>query len=73
MTEESLFAAALEKPAGAERRAFLDEACAGDARLRRRLEQLLDPLAQPAVAPARGVEERLPVGPGRLLQGGGEQ
>jgi hypothetical protein len=41
MTEESLFAAALEKPTEAERRAFLDEACADDEALRRRVERLL--------------------------------
>jgi WD40 repeat protein/serine/threonine protein kinase len=41
MNEESLFAAALNKPTGAERRAFLDQACAGDAALRQRVEQLL--------------------------------
>lgn len=41
MDEESLFAAALNRSDAAERRAFLDKACAGDAALRRRLEQLL--------------------------------
>src|SRR5437899_682202 len=41
MNEESLFAAALEKRDPAERQAFLDEACAGDAGLCRRLERLL--------------------------------
>jgi serine/threonine protein kinase/tetratricopeptide (TPR) repeat protein len=41
MNEESLFAAALQKASAAERRAFLDEACAGDAGLRQRLERLL--------------------------------
>jgi WD40 repeat protein len=41
MDEESLFAAALDKPTVAERRAFLDAACAGDVRLRQRVEQLL--------------------------------
>jgi serine/threonine protein kinase len=41
MNEESLFAAALQKASATERRAFLDEACAGDSRLRRRLERLL--------------------------------
>src|SRR5438105_3459787 len=41
MNEESLFAAALEKRDAAERHAFLDEACAGDAGLCRRLERLL--------------------------------
>src|SRR5262249_1565221 len=41
MNEESLFAAALQMPSGAARRAFLDQACAGDAGLRQRLERLL--------------------------------
>src|SRR5262245_44788996 len=40
MTEESLFAAAREKPDPHERRAFLDEACGADAALRQRLEDL---------------------------------
>ena len=34
MNEESLFATALEKAAGAERQAFLDGACGGDIALR---------------------------------------
>jgi eukaryotic-like serine/threonine-protein kinase len=41
MNEESLFAAALEKAAGAERQGFLDGACASDKGLRRRVELLL--------------------------------
>ena len=41
MTEETIFTAALAKPTPAERAAFLDEACAGDAGLRRRVERLL--------------------------------
>jgi hypothetical protein len=41
VTEETLFAAALEKGMPAERAAFLEEACAGDAALRRRVEALL--------------------------------
>jgi serine/threonine protein kinase/tetratricopeptide (TPR) repeat protein len=41
MNEESLFVAALERPNAAERRAFLEEACAGDIALRRRVERLL--------------------------------
>jgi serine/threonine protein kinase/tetratricopeptide (TPR) repeat protein len=41
MDEESLFAAALERVTAAERRAFLDEACAGDAALRQRVDRLL--------------------------------
>src|SRR5689334_3400664 len=41
MNEEALFAAALEKPTGAERQTYLDQVCGGDVRLRRRLELLL--------------------------------
>ena len=53
---ESIFFAALEKNGGAERAAYLDQACGGDSALRLRLERLLDAypqaqdfLAQPAV------------------------
>src|SRR5207302_8129959 len=53
MNEESLFAAALEKATAAERRAFLDEACAGDGALRQRLERLLAAHQQ-----SRGILER---------------
>jgi serine/threonine protein kinase len=38
---ETIFFAALEKPTAAERAAYLDEACRGDAELRRRVERLL--------------------------------
>ena len=55
MNEESLFAAALEKPTPAERRAFLDEACGGDAALRERVERLLAADEQ-----TRGILERGP-------------
>jgi WD40 repeat protein len=41
MTEETIFAAALEKRTSAEREAYLVEACAGDVGLRRRVECLL--------------------------------
>jgi serine/threonine protein kinase/tetratricopeptide (TPR) repeat protein len=41
MTVETLFALALEKPAGAEREAFLEAACGGDAELRERIDHLL--------------------------------
>jgi serine/threonine protein kinase len=41
LNEESLFAAALEKPTASERQAFLESACAGDSRLRQRVELLL--------------------------------
>src|SRR5947209_8324345 len=55
MTEEMLFAAALEKETPAQRAAFLDEACSGDVALHRRVEALLqshahaDFLKSPAV------------------------
>src|SRR5262245_60387177 len=55
MDEESLFAAALEKPTAAERRAFLDEACGDDTALRERLERLLVADRQ-----TRGILERGP-------------
>ena len=42
MSDESIFAAALRKAPGAERRAFLDEACAGNEAQRQRVERLLD-------------------------------
>ncbi len=41
MTEETIFARAIEKPDQAERSAFLDEACGDDADLRLRVETLL--------------------------------
>ena len=41
MTEETLFTAALERATPADRAAFLDQECAGDAALRRRVEALL--------------------------------
>src|SRR4051812_41141099 len=41
MYGESLFEAALERTSPAERQAFLDEACAGDGALRKRVERLL--------------------------------
>ena len=56
MNDVTLFAAALEKQSAAERSAFLDEACAGDAAMRQRVEALLhahekagDYLERPAV------------------------
>jgi hypothetical protein len=47
MTEATIFIAALEKSTEAERAAFLADACAGDERLRRRVEALLRAHAQP--------------------------
>src|SRR5262245_56414732 len=55
MTEETLFALALEKPSVAERKAFLDAACGGDRRLRERVERLLA-----ADERSRGILEQRP-------------
>lgn len=41
MTEETIFAIALEKQTPAERRAYLDEVCAGNPQLRAQVEELL--------------------------------
>ncbi len=47
MTEAAIFIAALDKPTESERAAFLADACAGDERLRRRVEALLRAHAEP--------------------------
>jgi WD40 repeat protein/tRNA A-37 threonylcarbamoyl transferase component Bud32 len=56
---ESILAAAVEVDSDVERRDFLEEACAGDAELKRRIEELVENhfragsfLEQPAVAPS---------------------
>jgi len=41
MTDETLFAEALDRPSAADRRAYLDAACAGDPSQRQRLDALL--------------------------------
>ena len=58
MSDESIFTAALGKAPGAQRRAFLDEACGGDEALRRRVERLLEADDRTA-----GILERGPDGP----------
>lgn len=60
-----LFAAALDLPAD-QREAFVDEATAGDARLR---EELREMLAADAGAAAQALEELMPVGSGGLPAG----
>jgi eukaryotic-like serine/threonine-protein kinase len=47
MTQRSIFLAALDLADPAERAAYLDRACAGDAGLRRRVEELLAAHAEP--------------------------
>src|SRR5262245_44478272 len=78
MNEEALFDAALDKPTTADRRAFLDEACAGDPRLRQRVEQLLaadeDPCGildrgQNAAALLGAYRPELPLAPEQVFAG----
>jgi WD40 repeat protein len=76
MTEESLFLAALERTDPAERQAFLEQACAGDAELRQRIGRLLtayaagqDKLEPPAPAPAPTVDYHPTAGPGDVIAG----
>jgi serine/threonine protein kinase len=59
MNEESLFASALEK-SGAERAAFLDQACGDDLTLRRRVERLLAADHRPASILERAPDDALP-------------
>lgn len=84
---ESIFFAALDKHAPAERMAYLDDACAGNSDLRGSIERMLAAqavvgnfLEQPAVAEAAGVHQEplisetagTVIGPYRLLQQIGE-
>ncbi len=84
MDVESIFAAALSKAPGAERRAFLDGACGSDDAVRQRVERLLeaddrtagilerspDGLTAPHQPPGEQTGDR--VGPYKLLQQIGE-
>src|SRR5207248_1272411 len=82
---ESILAAAVEIDSEAERRRFVDRACAGDAELRRRVEELVENhfragsfLESAAPDPAATVEELTgerpgaAVGPYKLLEQVGE-
>src|SRR5262245_34171112 len=73
MNEATIFAAALEK-AGEERAAYLADACAGDERLRRRVEALLrahaeadDLLDPPSRARCTGAYEPPSESPGTVI------
>ena len=82
----SIFLAAVERTSPEQRNAYLDEACAGDEELRRRVEVLLraheqpNPLLdRPAAAPAATVDEpavgegpSTVIGPYRLMEQIGE-
>src|SRR5262245_26047733 len=74
MTESGIFAAALEKASAEERAAYLAEACAGDEKLRHRVEVLLrahagpdDILDPPEAAVATVDETPLTERPGSLI------
>src|SRR5262245_39159318 len=68
MNEETLFIKALQRPTIAERRAFLEKACAGDVALRRRVDRLLAAhwetigILDRPLSPGDSVEQRLPSG-----------
>ena len=72
MHELDIFTEALDRTDPAERAAFLDQACAGNPDLRRRLEELLagharggSPLDRPPVASAEADGDRRPDDPDR--------
>src|SRR5262245_40379241 len=67
MTDETLFAAALEKPTAAERQALLDDACGGDVRMRRRIERLLAAHARDRGILDQDAEAVLAFGEGQIL------
>jgi WD40 repeat protein/serine/threonine protein kinase len=62
MNERSIFMEALEEDAPARRSAFLDQACGGDAALRRRVEALLQSHEQAGEFLAKPAPERLAEG-----------
>src|SRR5215213_3914459 len=73
---ESIFFTALEKPSPAARRAYLDEACAGDAELCGRVERMLAAqaeagsfLEQPAIAMDATINHEPPISerPGTII------
>jgi hypothetical protein len=69
---ESIFFAALDKGSARERAAFLDEACAGDSKLRHRLERMLEAqaggfLQEPALGHPTADYEPITEGPGEII------
>jgi eukaryotic-like serine/threonine-protein kinase len=84
MTERSIFLAALDRTDPADRAAYLDRACAGDAELRRRIEALLEAHAEPGdfvEPPAIGEATAQlddgglndPAAPGAIVEGAGSR
>ena len=73
MQEESIFIEALDIEDTAERAAFLDRVCAGDAALRRRMERLLqrhqqaDSFLESSPATPAALDEPVPEGPGTVI------
>src|SRR5262245_11098402 len=82
---ESILAAAVEVDSAVERREFIDQACAGDAALKRRVEELVEnhfragsflecPAAHPVATADEPIRERpgTVIGPYKLLEQIGE-
>jgi serine/threonine protein kinase/tetratricopeptide (TPR) repeat protein len=73
MNEQSIFIQALQKHDPAERAAFLDQMCAGDAALRQRLERLLqyheqsDGFLKTPTVPWAAIAELIPERPGAVI------
>ena len=74
MSERDLFIAALKFPDPAERMAWLDGECGGDAALRQRIDLLLQAFDQagsllenPAVASGPTIDEPIPEAPGTVI------
>ena len=68
---KEIFLAAIEKAEPAERAAFLDEACAGDASLREKVEELLRAHYQPGSfleKPAAVLRSHAPPSPGEIAE-----
>ena len=71
---ESILAAAVEMGSEAERQQFVDQACAGDAELKRRVDELIENhfragrfLESPAPRLVATVEEPIREGPGTVI------
>src|SRR5262245_8770710 len=74
MQEQSIFIEALEREDGYARAAFLEQACAGDAPLRERIERLLHQhqraegfMESPAAGLAATADHPISEGPGALI------
>src|SRR5215212_1465035 len=73
MNERAIFTEALEKETAAQRSSYLDEACAGDAALRCRVEALLKSHAEAGSFLGKPVPERLAEARGTPASSGATQ